>query len=563
MSKTQDFQYTPGKWEKRVDRVVGFFSPRRAMQRELDRYRYSMFRHQAAQSNPGRRNTALGSIYGETAQGNRERLQLQWNSLDLIENSGLAEGIRKKFVQYVCGSLRFQMRTGNKQINSLYESYFKDVSGKGLDLSGRNSLRRLAGLAVSGTLVKGDAGVNIVGRDVRLGAKRKRVVNLQGIEADRIGDPYAYMANRNYVGGVHLTDYNEPTAYDIFYRDPGNSLYKFDQTIPRRDESGLPRFLHTMNPLNFDEVRGRTAFRVAIDQISYLNDMRKWELMAMLWAGSRAGVYHTNTGELPADLPFNQNASELPTDRFGNRLDQVKINPNTLTALGVGENITMFASDRPSPNVIAMYCHVIREIAGSLGLSYANVFDMSGTTGPAVRSVNKQDDRTYKLWQMNLGEDILDPVAFVLIGTGIENGDIPYHPDWTNWAYGFPASISIDSGRDAVEDIALMEAGLQSGQNIAQENADDLEEIQGQRSREVLNLIELAVETAKAASEITGTPVQWQDVYTFMIPKGSGGKSTAEGLALSKKALAEAVSTATDAKDAEKAGATTEGVAVD
>lgn len=532
--------------ERVLDRLVAAVSPTRGMQREIDRRRLHLFRHQSAESNPGRRNVSPAEIAGETAAGNRERLQMQWNALDLVDNSGLAEGLRKKFVQYIAGMVRYQARTGDKRINSLYEDYIKVCTGKSLDVSQRNSLRSMARLAVSSIMVKGDIGFNVV--------RNGNYLQLQGIEADRIGNPHEYKASRNYIAGVHLNESQVHLGYDIFTRDRNSMQYRFTEYIPARDRVGFPRFLFAHNRFNFDEVRGRTIFKTAIDNVKFLHEMRRYELMAMMWAGSRAGVFYTNTGELPGGLPYDANVATTNNDRFGNTTRQTLIQPNAITAMGIGERVEMMASDRPSPNVIGMYHDTIREIACGLGISYGLAFELTGT-GPSVRTQNAQDARTFALWQDMIDEDFLGQALILLLGNGIDNGEIPYHEEWHKYGIIFPPSITIDSGRESYANIALREAGLLSGSTITGEAAEDMEEVQEAITRETENYIELAQAMVERLAK-KGIKLSLTDVLTMMLPKGGGGKPINEGASIAVKNTAEALDTAKNGTN----GATSEGV---
>lgn len=549
------FTYIPSKGERFLDRIIAAVAPRIAYKREVARRELHYFRYASARSNEGRKNTRFQNISGETAIGNRERLQMQWNAIELVENSGLAEGIRKKFVQYVAGSLRFQALTGNKTVNKIYEDYVKSVTGKSVDLSGENSLRRLAGLVISGIIVKGDSMLNVV--------RQGREIKLQGIEADRIGNPLDWKASDSYVGGVHLDEYGRHIAYDIFTRDRNVGIYRFTRTLERFDKNGMPCALLSKSPLTFDCIRGRTLFKTAIDNISYLRDMRNYELQAMIWASSRSGVFHTHNGQLPEQLPFDEstNAGSPATDANGNASRYVTIKPNTLTALGIGEDVTLHQNDRPSPNVINMYHDTTRELCNGLGISYGLGYNMAGLTGPAVRAVNKQDSRTFHQWQGNLEEDTLDPVGFQILANGIAWGEIPWHPEFYKFGWIFPADISIDGGRDTTSDLALRRAGLLAGSEITREASMDLDEVQAANARETQNLFELA-ENMRRNLAAKGIEVTLAQCMSAMIPEGSGGKSFMEGAAVANKAEAEAEAAAI-ATATERPGATSEGADLD
>ena len=73
-----------------------------------------------------------------------------------------------------------------------------------------------------------------------------------------------------------------------------SGIFRFDQTIPFKDAKGLPRFLFLVNPISYDDYRGVSVFKTAIDNATYIDSIRQYELQALMWAASQSGVYHTS-----------------------------------------------------------------------------------------------------------------------------------------------------------------------------------------------------------------------------------------------------------------------------
>ena len=466
-----------------------------------------------------RARTANAQTSGETWRGAREKLQVMWNAINAVDNSGLCTSIVTKFQMYVCGTLRWQSRCGDRGIATQYEDYMKVALGKSLDVTGRHSLRQMAMLDLRSILVKGDVGTNIV----RDGNK----IKLQGIEADRIGNPYDYAISNNYVRGLELNDAGAITAARIFYRDRPTGTYKYESTIPFTDPRGLPRFLFLTNPISYDDYRGVSVFKTAIDNATYIDRIREYELQALMWAASQSGVFHTKSGALPEGLPFDR-INPL-VDPSGNPIETYQVRPNTVAALGVGEDVAMFQHDRPSPNVLGMLQEVVRDISVGTGLSFGMVWDMSGYTGPAVRAISSQDARTIEIWQWLIREGKLDPVALLVFGNAIANGELPFTPNWMKWEWFFPAKSTIDVGRESDASINEIHAGINTGARVAADDGFDIEEIKIQRGREIEAEIEVAQEVATSVSS-GGQPVMWQEVYQLMYPRpGKGGGAVGGG----------------------------------
>jgi len=534
--------YKPSKWEARIDAALRLVAPRTQFNRAIAREREHFFRYLSAYPSISRRN-ATANTSGETMRGAREKLAVMWNAIQCVENSGLCTGILTKFATYICGSLRWQARTGDRMINQEYEEYMK-AKLNAIDITGRYSFRLMCITDIKSILTKGDIGCNIVRQGTEL--------FLQGIEADRIGDPYDYQISDRYVRGLELSEEGMIQAVRVYRRDRAKGIYVFDQTFPMRDEMGMPKFLFMVNPISYDDYRGVSVFKTAIDNATYVEQMRQYELQALMWAASQSGVFHTQSGTLPEQLPFD---SPNEIDATGNVLTTYQVRPNTVTALGVGEQVTMFQHDRPSPNVIGMFRDTIRDIAVGTGLSFEFIWDQSQLGGPAVRLVSGSDSRAIEMWQTLLLEQKLNPITMLLLGNAIANGELPYHPLWQRWQWFFPAKGTIDVGRESQANIQEIAANINTGARVAAEDGQDINEIQFQRGVETEQIISVAMETAKRLSDKMGEPIDWREVYSIMSPATKGKGAGAGGAPFAGMGGGEAV---TQSRDGE--GVTDDGV---
>jgi capsid protein len=492
----------PGLVARVTDTIIEAIAPRVALQREQARRQISHLRHAGAYPNDYRDNRSpLSTGSGVTAKADRERRALMWNAIELIENSGLASSIRSKLINYICGTIRIQARTGVASINSQYEDYLRVMLGKRIDYAGQLTFRQQMGLGVGGQVVKGDFGLNIVreGPDLLF----------QGIESERIGHPYEWRATPTYFGGIELGAGNRRLAYNLYKRDPSSGMFAFDIRVPSHNQVGLPNFLFSINKLSFDEVRGISCFKTAINNIDYIERIREYELQALAWASSQSGVYYTNNGQLPSELPFDEQSNE--TDQFSNVLTRFSARPNTITAMGIAERVEMFNNERVHPNVLAMYRSTIRDIACGFNLSYGFVYDMSGLTGPGVRFHSSQDKRTIVAWRNDLSEDVLTPAITLTLGNGIAMGDIPFHPDFTNFGFLFPELPTIDVGRESQSGINEYLECLTTGADFVGEEGKSIDEIQRQKSAEIESLIQRAKEIS-SRQRIE----DWREVFGFL-----------------------------------------------
>lgn len=469
-----------------VDRCVEAVSPGRALRREHARAMLTGFRALGAYSNDGRPNANPG-MEGETQRTSRERVQLMWNALELIDNSALAESITSKLSTYLFGMLRYQARTGDKYVNQAYEDLMRDRCGPSLDITGRFSLREMMQISERGRIVKGGAAFDWV-RPYQDCPN----IFLRGIEYDRIGNPYYQPLERGKVGGVHIDGMGREIAFDIYNRDRVGGMYSFAEMVPKWDDYGNQQFIHIFKPTNFDQYKGTTVFKTAIDLVHYLDQMRKFELQAMHWAASQSGVYYTENRELPPQTYGTR------TNSAGESQRTFQVTPNTVQAIGTAEKVEMFKNDRPSANVQAYYLNVVREIALATELPYGIVYDAGDAGGPGIRFEGAQADRVISSLFAMYCERALNGIADMILGNAIfVERSVPYHPLWKRGRWMGPRPISIDAGYDSAAMLNELDEGVRSMAGVCAELGEDQEEIMDQKEIETDNLIGAAQRIAK------------------------------------------------------------------
>ena len=99
-------------------------------------------------------------------------------------------------------------------------------------------------------------------------AKHLVIQKIQGIEADRLGDPFKVYTSLELIGGIHI-DRNSgaPTAYDIYNRSIGD-FYTYQLTIP------ASQAFHLFDPLRIDQYRGISASRSCAAPTNSCNKMK-------------------------------------------------------------------------------------------------------------------------------------------------------------------------------------------------------------------------------------------------------------------------------------------------
>lgn len=130
-------------------------------------------------------------------------------------------GILTRTVRYAVGTIKWQSRTGDDKVDAAYEQYWEDWCRRA-DIKGRHHFRTLVQLYLRSMLRDGDVGVVLVDESGDL--------RLQGIEADRIGDPNRtgeYAEGK--VRGIILGEGDRPEAYEVTKRTRNNPYEKDEE----------------------------------------------------------------------------------------------------------------------------------------------------------------------------------------------------------------------------------------------------------------------------------------------------------------------------------------------
>ena len=257
-----------------IDKAVAFFNPKGAVDRLVARQKIKNFEYDAVKYSRERKGPSQLSG-AEDYRSNYDRVELMKRARDLAENVGLVRSLLMKFASHVAANVSYQARTENRQANSEIESYWSSWFDA-CDLSGRHSGSTLLQVAIMSMLRDGDFLFALVRSEGEL--------KLQGIEADRVGDPYKTYTSLELIGGVHIDrNTGAPTAYDIYNRSIGD-FYTYQATI------AASQAFHLFDPLRIDQYRGVTAFHTAINDQQDIREIENSEKMAAKYASMQAEI---------------------------------------------------------------------------------------------------------------------------------------------------------------------------------------------------------------------------------------------------------------------------------
>jgi lambda family phage portal protein len=477
-----------------LDKVVAFVNPQAGVQRMMAKKALTKFEYDAVKYTRERKGPS--NLSGaEDYRSNYDRVELMKRARDLAENNGLVRSLLLKFASHVAANITYQARTESPKANTEIEAYWNEWFDS-CDLSTRHTGSTLMQVATMSMLRDGDF-LFVLVRD------KDGNLKLQGIEADRLGDPYKTYTSLELIGGIHIDrDTGSPTAYDIYNRSIGD-FYSYQVTIP------ASQGFHYFDPLRIDQYRGISAFHTAINDATDIYDIVNFEKLAAKVASSQSAVIKRN----------NNNASDLTALTTEENFDNQQIKLESMEAgkvsyLEPGEDIIFpDGPSRPSGAFAEFHKILLRNICMGLGIPYSFAVDPSAMSGPTARLEMQQAGRTYKRYQKLLDDKVLKPIKNIVIADAVARGMISGGGKTTTKGFfNFGANVSIDLGRESASAIAEFKAGLRTASDIYSERGMDVEAALRARAIETKMIQDLAKEYGvppQAVSEIllpTGQP---------------------------------------------------------
>jgi lambda family phage portal protein len=460
-----------------IDKAVAFLNPQGAVDRLVARQKLVNFSYDAVKYTRERKGPS--SLSGaEDYRSNYDRVELMKRARDLAENVGLVRSILMKFASHTAANVSYQARTENPEVNTDVEAYWAEWWDR-CDLTTRHTGSTLMQVAMMSMLRDGDFLIVLV-RD------KDGNLKIQGIEADRLGDPFRTYTSLDLIGGIHIDrNTGAPTAYDIFNRSIGD-FYTYQATIPSSQA------FHLFDPLRIDQYRGVSAFHTAINDCTDIYDIINFEKMASKNASSQAGIVKRN----------NNNASDLSSltndeDVNGNTIKLEAIQSGKISYLEPGEDIVFpDGPSRPSGAFAEFHKILLRNICLGLGIPYSFAVDPSAMSGPTARLEMQQAGRTFRRYQKLLDDKVLRPIKNIVIADAVSRGLIENNlgTRTTKGIFNFGANVSIDLGRESQANISEFRCGLTTASQIYSERGLDFESAMRQRAIEAKLIKDLADE---------------------------------------------------------------------
>ena len=479
-----------------IDKAIAFVNPQGAVDRLVARQKIKNFEYDAVKYSRERKGPS--SLSGaEDYRSNYDRVELMKRARDLAENVGLVRSILMKFASHTAANISYQARTENPEVNTEVEAYWAEWFDK-CDITTRHTGSTLMQVAMMSMLRDGDFLFCLV-RDSDGNLK------IQGIEADRLGDPFKVYTSLELIGGIHIDrDTGSPTAYDIYNRSIGD-FYSYQTTIPSSQA------FHLFDPLRIDQYRGISAFHTAINDATDIYEIVNFEKMAAKVASSQSAIVKRN----------NNNASDLSSltndqDINGSPIKLEAIESGKISYLEPGEDIVFpDGPSRPSGAFAEFHKILLRNICLGLGIPYSFAVDPSSMSGPTARLEMQQAGRTFRRYQKLLEDKVLRPIKNIVIADAVARGLVEDNVGTrtTRGIFNFGPNVSIDLSRDSASSIAEFKTGLRTAADIYSERGQDFESSLRQRAQEASFIKKLSKEydiPAVAISDIVESLVYAQ-----------------------------------------------------
>ena len=474
-----------------LDRAIGYIDPKAGADRALARARMNYFAYDAAQ--PGNRRGRSGGLFknasSETPKAAKDRVAIMWDARDVVRNFAILRGIVGRVVQYVADRVQYVSQTGDEGVDTLYQDFFHDWCKKA-DITGRHRLGDLVWMMVWAILVDGDHGWALVEVDV---PSDGRVLRIQAIESDRIGNPNESVntSDPNYISGLSIGEYGAVESYRIFKRDRLNR-YELDREVEPEN------FIHVFDPQRVDQYRGVSALSTVIAPARDLYEIYLFEKQAAKWQVGHAGFIEVTDPYKPTGNSAWDNVPSVSGTGHGGSKGPatMEMEAAKILRLSQGEKVNFApGTNRPGGAFMNLVEVMVREISQGFVMPYGFLYDMTAFSGHTGRVEVAQATRGISRYQKIIGEQALDRVRDAVFERAFAENKLPFHPRYQAGRWGFGPTLTGDYGNDTSANLQLLNMGIITASDLIAETGQSFEEVTRRQASEVAYMQRVATET--------------------------------------------------------------------
>lgn len=398
------------------------------------------------------------------------RNELIKGSRYLMKNSGFSREMVFDMAIYSVGDgLKVQPKSEDKEWVEQTMDYWDEWSNS-CEITGRFSLSEVAIMICRAIDEDGDIFVHLTRVDGR------PVIQL--IESHRI----AGSDSDKTIDGINFDRYGKPISYRVLL---DNGKY-----------TNLPAdsVLHIFDAERSSAVRGVPSLAHSINHIKDEMELVALEKHALKDHADKSFAITTQNGEIDANDGFG--GLDIETGRSNNDpwsdpTALQKIVGGKWVSLKPGEDLKPFESNRPSPTFTGFLDHLRRDSALGV-IPYEFTADSSKIGGAGVRMVVAKADRRFSHRQNIIINRFLNPLWKFVIGDAITRGIVPVNKSWWKISVVTPRRVTVDAGREAMQNREDVKAGLKTLSDHYAELGMNFEEESERRARDIAHLRDLA-----------------------------------------------------------------------
>ena len=287
---------------------------------------------------------------------------------------------------------------------------------------------------------------------------------LQIIEGHRVQTPPDKENGDTIFDGVEVDKYGRARGYWII---TSSGDFK------RIDAEDM---IHLFEPERADQVRGYPRIAVALNTVLDRDELLRLEMQATKAASTISLVATSKSG--------NGGGIFGPQTKDDEKTMETIWGGAALIRLRGDQDLKSFQLNRPNDRLDQHLEQYIRSACLGLQLPYEFVWDSSKVSGANTRLVTAKAARRFEQRQNLLISQALRRIWRYVAAVALKSGELNQTANWFEADWICPRSITVDHGRDAQSDIALVEAGLMSRAEYFGSYGQDWEEQTKQISRE-------------------------------------------------------------------------------
>jgi capsid protein len=424
-------------------------------------------------SSSGRRKV----FYGKPKENKRDlrpnvRERLVENGRGLSHSSGQIAQIQQDYRIYAVGDAGFTPKpmTADLEWNASAKAYFQEWARR-CDITGRYNLTELC-LQIAGILpVDGEVFA------IKTRAYGEPVIQL--CETHQFSTTTD--EKKNIYDGVKFNRLQRPVAY-----------MHIDRT-GKESEVKASAVMHVHNPYRPSAVRFAPHIQHSIDKVIDTHEIMDAETsiikvfqdVARVLTSEEEGRVTDDDFQIhltDAEATASENDSDSTADQIYNTRGEKTIQ------MKPGEKLETLESNRPNATFLDLMGKLQRD--ASLGIvPYEFSYDPNGVNGGALRLIVGKADRIFRSVSRIIINRFLEPVWVYVIGDAIDRGLLAPVPGWNRCHWTPPKRLTVDFGRDAMQNRLDIEAGLKSYDEDYEERGldpDEQFEVRKQRARKLL-----------------------------------------------------------------------------